>query len=227
MNKGVTVENKVLGHTTLGRRRRGRLLHSPCSSASLQNSSFVRGSEALSHQQALCTAQRNGAGARTGTPRVTRDTRVQAQAHPSQAKVLTDAQVSAYESEGFLVLEDFATEEDVREMRERAEELVKTFDPTTISIFSTKKQEKTMNGQANFDSRQYFLDSASEVSFFFEEGAFDDEGQLVQEKDKSINKIGHALHDLDPAFRKFSRSEKMLGILKSLGYIKPTPVQSM
>ena len=140
---------------------------------------------------------------------------------------LTDAQVSAYESEGFLVLEDFATEEDVREMRERAEELVKTFDPTTISIFSTKKQEKTMNGQANFDSRQYFLDSASEVSFFFEEGAFDDEGQLVQEKDKSINKIGHALHDLDPAFRKFSRSEKMLGILKSLGYIKPTPVQSM
>ena len=220
MNKGVTVENKVLGHTTLGRRRRGRLLHSPCSSASLQNSSFVRGSEALSHQQALCTAQRNGAGARTGT-------RVQAQAHPSQAKVLTDAQVSAYESEGFLVLEDFATEEDVREMRERAEELVKTFDPTTISIFSTKKQEKTMNGQANFDSRQYFLDSASEVSFFFEEGAFDDEGQLVQEKDKSINKIGHALHDLDPAFRKFSRSEKMLGILKSLGYIKPTPVQSM
>ena len=202
MNKGVTVENKVLGHTTLGRRRRGRLLHSPCSSASLQNSSFAQ-------RLSLISRQRRG--------------RVQAQAHP----VLTDAQVSAYESEGFLVLEDFATEEDVREMRERAEELVKTFDPTTISIFSTKKQEKTMNGQANFDSRQYFLDSASEVSFFFEEGAFDDEGQLVQEKDKSINKIGHALHDLDPAFRKFSRSEKMLGILKSLGYIKPTPVQSM
>mmetsp|Transcript_83 Transcript_83/g.194 ORF Transcript_83/g.194 Transcript_83/m.194 type:complete len:225 (-) Transcript_83:862-1536(-) len=77
------------------------------------------------------------------------------------------------------------------------------------------------------DSRQYFLDSASNVSFFFEEGAFDDEGKLKQSKDTSINKIGHALHDLDPSFRKFSRSEKMKSMLESLGYLRPTPVQSM
>ena len=81
--------------------------------------------------------------------------------------------------------------------------------------------------QSNFDSRQYFLDSASDVSFFFEEGAFDAEGNLSRAKEKSINKIGHALHDLDPAFRAFSRSSKMAGMLHSLGYRKPTPVQSM
>ena len=42
-----------------------------------------------------------------------------------------------------------------------------------------------------------------------------------------MNKIGHALHDLDPAFGAFSRSEKMKRFLEQLGLVKPTPVQSM
>jgi len=39
--------------------------------------------------------------------------------------------------------------------------------------------------------------------------------------------IHAALHDLDPAFRTFSRSEKVADLLKSLGYKRPLPVQSM
>ncbi len=38
---------------------------------------------------------------------------------------------------------------------------------------------------------QYFLDSASNVSFFFEEEAFSEGGSLRQAKALSINKIGH------------------------------------
>ncbi len=38
---------------------------------------------------------------------------------------------------------------------------------------------------------QYFLDSAGNVSFFFEEEAFDAGGGLRQAKALSINKIGH------------------------------------
>ena len=44
-------------------------------------------------------------------------------------------------------------------------------------------QEKTTN--------QYFSDSASNVSFFFEEKAHDEQGNLRQPKELSINKIGH------------------------------------
>ena len=40
-------------------------------------------------------------------------------------------------------------------------------------------------------------------------------------------RIGHAMHDLDPTFRAFSRSEKVGNTLRSLGMDKPTPVQSM
>lgn len=36
-----------------------------------------------------------------------------------------------------------------------------------------------------------------------------------------------AMHDLDPDFRKFSRSEKVAAIAASLGYKRPAPIQSM
>ena len=36
-----------------------------------------------------------------------------------------------------------------------------------------------------------------------------------------------ALHDLDPEFRSFSRSEKVAAILESLHVKRPLPVQSM
>ena len=36
-----------------------------------------------------------------------------------------------------------------------------------------------------------FVRSANNVSFFFEEGAFDKDGKLVQDMSLCINKIGH------------------------------------
>ena len=76
-------------------------------------------------------------------------------------------------------------------------------------------------------TNKYFLDSAGNISFFFEEGSFHPDGSLVQDKALSVNKCGHALHDLDPAFRAFSRSAKMHAIYRALGFRRPLPVQSM
>lgn len=74
---------------------------------------------------------------------------------------------------------------------------------------------------------KYFMDSADKVSFFFEEGAFADDGSLVKPKALSLNKLGHALHDIDPVFREFSRSEAIKQLYRELGFVKPLPVQSM
>mmetsp|Transcript_83 Transcript_83/g.193 ORF Transcript_83/g.193 Transcript_83/m.193 type:complete len:264 (-) Transcript_83:1449-2240(-) len=63
--------------------------------------------------------------------------------------LLSEEQKASYEAEGFLVLEDFASKQQVEELRGRGEDLVRAFDPETISIFSTKKQEKTMNGKVS------------------------------------------------------------------------------
>lgn len=100
------------------------------------------------------------------------------------------------------------------------DQLLDDFDcSSTASIFSTKNQQRT--------SDDYFYESAEKVSFFFEEKAFDEDGNLKQPKQLSINKVGHALHEIDPEFKKFSSSKKMSSLLFSFGYKRPVIIQSM
>ena len=49
---------------------------------------------------------------------------------------------------------------------------------------------------------RYFLDSNDKIRYFFETDAFDDNGKLQLPKDSCLNKIGHALHWIDPRFKK-------------------------
>uniref|UniRef100_A0A5B6ZUV2 Putative phytanoyl-CoA dioxygenase n=1 Tax=Davidia involucrata TaxID=16924 RepID=A0A5B6ZUV2_DAVIN len=105
-------------------------------------------------------------------------------------------------------------------MRKRMDQLLDEFDcSSTASIFSTKNQQQLTDN--------YFYESAEKVSFFFEEKAFNDEGNLKQPKQLSINKVGHALHEIDPIFKTFSCSGKMSSLMLSLGYKRPAIIQSM
>lgn len=49
----------------------------------------------------------------------------------------------------------------------------------------------------------------------------------MQPKNRAINKIGHAMHDLDPVFRPWTRSPKVAALMRALGFQQPLPVQSM
>ncbi|MFN2459724.1 MAG: hypothetical protein ABR591_03390 [Candidatus Velthaea sp.] len=67
------------------------------------------------------------------------------------------------------------------------------FDPNTSgAVFSTR---------ADSGRDEYFWQSGNTVRCFFEEDAFDEPGRLRVPKDRAINKIGHAMHDLDPVRR--------------------------
>jgi phytanoyl-CoA hydroxylase len=133
---------------------------------------------------------------------------------------ITHEQINQYHKRGFLVHEKFAEESECDLLRARAEELVQEFDPADIvSIFSTHEQNRLTD--------EYFLTSGDKIRFFFEENAFNADGTLRYEKEKSINKIGHALHDLDPVFNRFSRSQKVKEIAKAIGLEKGYLLQSM
>ncbi|HEX3248699.1 MAG TPA: phytanoyl-CoA dioxygenase family protein [Pyrinomonadaceae bacterium] len=129
-------------------------------------------------------------------------------------------QVAQYYDTGFLVLEGFVDEGVCDQLRGRAEELVQEFDPReVVSVFSTHEQNRLTD--------DYFLTSGDQIRCFFEENAFNDDGTLKYEKEKSINKIGHALHDLDPLFDSFSRSSKVKQLADALGFEDALLLQSM
>ena len=133
---------------------------------------------------------------------------------------LTTKQLAEYERDGFLVIGDFANVASCDALRTRAAKLVQDFDPGGIvSIFSPREQ--------NRHSDDYFLNSGDKIRFFFEEDAFHPAGALKQSKEQSINKIGHALHDLDPVFNEFSRSPDIAQLVADLGINHPLLLQGM
>jgi phytanoyl-CoA hydroxylase len=133
---------------------------------------------------------------------------------------LTSEHLTAFKSAGVIVLEDFVPIAECQRLRKRALRLVDQFDPGTVrSVFSA--MEQTQLGD------KYFEESGDKIHYFFEHDAFDDNGKLKQSKEDSLNKMGHAMHDLDPVFDAFSRTPELAAVVSSLGYDDPVLLQSM
>ncbi|MEZ5347323.1 MAG: phytanoyl-CoA dioxygenase family protein [Pyrinomonadaceae bacterium] len=129
-------------------------------------------------------------------------------------------QLKKFRDDGFLVIENFNSPEECDELMKRAAELTTTFDyKGHPSVFQTSEQERT--------SDKYFLNSGGNISYFFEKDAFTKTGDLKNDILHSLNKIGHALHDLDPVFNRFSRSPQMKRLAIDLGLSESLIIQSM
>ncbi|MDH3363808.1 MAG: phytanoyl-CoA dioxygenase family protein [Gammaproteobacteria bacterium] len=133
---------------------------------------------------------------------------------------LTERMLSDFKNAGVLVLRDFVSVDACDALRARAEELVDAFDPQEVrSVFSTTEQTQLDD--------DYFIESGDKIRFFLENDAFDDSGRLRQDKKHSLNKMGHAMHDLDPVFDRFSRTPELAEVVKRIGFAEPVIVQSM
>jgi len=134
--------------------------------------------------------------------------------------MLDSQQLADFERDGFLILETFVSHKDCDSLLARTAELVTKFEPPgQKSVFSATEQEQI--------SDQYFLESGDKIRFFFERDAFGADGALRQGKAHSLNKIGHALHDLDPVFNAFSRQPGLAELAIDAGLAEPLLLQSM
>jgi phytanoyl-CoA hydroxylase len=125
-----------------------------------------------------------------------------------------------FAQDGYLVVSGFKAAGEIAMLRARAAEIVDAFDPARGGgVFTTHDQAER--------SDAYFLDSAERVRCFFEEEAFDERGALCVPKERAINKIGHAMHDLDPVFDAFSRDPRLAKIAEAIGMHEPLLYQSM
>ncbi len=133
---------------------------------------------------------------------------------------LDDAAMTRYCADGYLVIEDFVSRDVCRDLKQRAEQILHDFNPDQHrSTFTTNEQSRHADRE--------FIESASGIHCFFEEEAFDDKGQLAQPKELSVNKIGHALHDLDPVFESFTYTPELASVSRDIGLTDPLALQSM
>ncbi|XP_066157081.1 phytanoyl-CoA dioxygenase domain-containing protein 1-like [Euwallacea fornicatus] len=125
-------------------------------------------------------------------------------------------------SDGYAIVEDFLTSEEVSELKQEALQLIKSMpDQSKRTVFSTKDSENQQNRD------RYFLESSDKISYFYEAGALGLDGTLQVDPEISLNKIGHALHELNPIFRRVTVSEKVKECAFQLGFEDPVIAQSM
>lgn len=134
--------------------------------------------------------------------------------------MLSPDDISRYKTQGYLLLNNFLTIDECRTMRERAAALLAAFDPNLNPrlVFHAKGNEHVSNSN--------LMESTDNISFFFAAHAFSLDGRLLCDKTEAIVKIGHALHDCDPVFQRYSHGPKMHEIARNLGYKRPLIGQS-
>ncbi|MEZ5167124.1 MAG: phytanoyl-CoA dioxygenase family protein [Acidimicrobiales bacterium] len=135
--------------------------------------------------------------------------------------MLTAEQLADWDRDGFLVLPRAVDPAACDELRAHVVARLASADPTIdggLTVFDATGQG---HGQ-----EEYFLTSGDVVRWFLEDGAVVD-GELTRPLELAVNKLGHAMHDLDPVFDRFSRSPMLAELASDLGLVDPKLLQSM
>lgn len=127
---------------------------------------------------------------------------------------------AAYARDGLLVVEDAVPPAECDALIARAHAIVDAWDPAEgRSVFSTTAPKHAADA--------YFRESGDKIRVFLEDGAIDGTGTLTVDRHRAVNKLGHAMHDLDPVFDRVSRTPVLARLAGAVGLEDPRLVQSM
>mmetsp|Transcript_20024 Transcript_20024/g.17698 ORF Transcript_20024/g.17698 Transcript_20024/m.17698 type:complete len:260 (+) Transcript_20024:2-781(+) len=130
-----------------------------------------------------------------------------------------------FEKDGFTIIHDLFDPETIDGLRDEMDNIISNSEDSLDdkAIFTTNKQIENLS-----KSVDYFLDSASKISFFYEKDAFDEAGKLTGPLNSVLNKVGHAMHDLNPIYHKFCYSNVIKSLATNvLNFINPMMIQTM
>jgi len=125
-----------------------------------------------------------------------------------------------FQEDGFAVLPGAIDEATLKGLRSAIDRHVAAHDPAADqAVFRTDDRDA--------GREEVFFASARSVQGFLEAEAVDDAGAVHAPRDRCLNKIGHALHDLDPTFEALARSAAVQAGFAVAGLERPRLVQSM
>jgi len=140
---------------------------------------------------------------------------------------LTQEQIDQFHNDGYLLLPGFLSKEQTQALIARTKYLLEEFDLEGHPMTKFTTGESGPGDQHVGD--EYFLNSGDKIRYFLEEDAVGPDGQLNRSKEQSVNKIGHALHELDPVFRSLTlENGRLQALARDLKFHRdPAVLQSM
>lgn len=124
-----------------------------------------------------------------------------------------------FQQNGYAVIENCLSQSDIANMKSEC---------LTLIDESAKENKTNIFGNDFNVKNKYFLDSANRIGYFYEKFAINLEtGEFLLPRERSMAKIGHALHCLNPTFKKYTTSDTIIKLFRKIGFDEPNVVQSM
>ncbi|XP_053202928.1 phytanoyl-CoA dioxygenase domain-containing protein 1-like [Panonychus citri] len=130
-----------------------------------------------------------------------------------------EKELADYGKNGFAVIDNFLTPEEVKMLMDEAKSLIDNLDLSEHRLCAIPGSPQ--------QTTDYYFASAGKANFFFEPKAFDGEGNLILPREKCVMKLGHGLHLGNKTFGSIGHTDRVRAIMKGIGYVEPAIVQGM